>query len=557
MSSIAAKSAPTTFRLHTPVPRAGDPHRLNLFPGRALSQHAFTQLQGYLDERIAPLLASLGPGIVEGLDATTLDATPDGPGPDSRVHVQPGLAVGAEGKLVRLFSALDLAWPDLVELAERDQDGPLRDGLYFLTLRSAVESIDNGEDRPAASRDEPDPTRERRLETVALASLQHVSSAARLLAMPRTRAANQVAARLLQASPFQPGTGAVPLGLFKVVGRRPVWFDGQAGRLVAEPDAAERALLAHTIGVLDDWQRAQAKAPPPAEDSVQANPASRSLAEQFGLDTLPAAGPLPATLLSEPAARQPRLNFRPDGLCIELVPVPASTVASVIAAELPRGTVDLVHGQGERLRLLLAIPDLEHRPDLLDWPQRDLALEDQLFRRTWQAQRTHAQWRQQWQALFQGLSAAQRAAWQAPNGSLPAPADPDGFRTRLVDRRRAALGTAAPLPEPYRSHLSAPHPPPQDESPPVPLPAPDGPSLFAQREALRSEIRRLESVLDRGYRLLNEVNDFLGLQRQQFDALTVTFSTLAGGVPGDGLGASLARWTTRAELVPNQQRTSP
>jgi hypothetical protein len=82
------------------------------------------------------------------------------------------------------------------------------------------------------------------------------------------------------------------------------------------------------------------------------------------------------------------------------------------------------------------------------------------------------------------------------------------------------------------------------------LPERPGPSLFARREALRDEIRRLESVLDRGYRLLNEVNDFLGLQRQQFDALTVTFSTLAGGIPGDGLGANLARWTTKAELMP-------
>lgn len=552
MSPIPVKTDPITFRLHTPVPRAGDPRRLHLFPGRALAEREFALLQTYLDERIAPLLACLGCGIVEGLAATL-----DGAGPDSRVRLQPGLAVAAEGQLVRLFSPLDLAWPALAELAERDQDGPLRDGLYFLTLRSAVESIDNGEDRPAASRDEPDPTRERRLETVALASLQHVSSAARLLAMPRTRAANQVAARLLQAPPFRPGTGAVPLGLFKVVERRPVWFDGQAGRLMAEPDAAARALLAHTIGVLDDWQRALAEAPPPAEDSVQADPASRSLAEQFGLDTLPAAGPLPATLLSQPAARRPALQFRPDGLQIELAPVPASTVESVIAAELSRGTLDLVNGQGERMRLLLAIPDLDHRPDLLDWPQRDRSLEDALFRRAWAARSSHWRWQDQWQALFQGLTPEQRAAWHAPAGDRAVPIDPDTFRATLVRRRRASLPPAAELPEPYLSHLGEPHPPPDDATPPQPPPERTGPGLFARREALRAEIRRLESVLDRGYRLLDEVGDFLGLQRQQFDALTVSFSTLAGGVPGDGLGAGLVRWTTKAELMPAQQAATP
>ena len=60
-----------------------------------------------------------------------------------------------------------------------------------------------------------------------------------------------------------------------------------------------------------------------------------------------------------------------------------------------------------------------------------------------------------------------------------------------------------------------------------------------------------------GGRLLEEVGDFLGLQRQQLDALTVSFSTLAGGVPGDGLGSQLVRWTAKANFVPKPPTENP
>ncbi|NMG27655.1 hypothetical protein [Aromatoleum evansii] len=554
---------PVEIRLHDPEKRADDPRRLNLFPGRALGEREFERLQAYVDDRIAPLLASLEPGIVEGLPCAFL-----GSGADTRVRVQPGLAVGAAGQLIRLFYPLDQAWTDLAAQAERDQDAPLRDGLFLVTLRSAVEPIDDPTDQEPCTRTEPDPLRERRIETVCLLGLQRIAGSPRLMAMPQRQAANRIGARLLRESPFREDSGAVPLGLVKVVGKLPVWFDPLAGRLLAEPDAAAHTLLAHTVAALESWQR-EHRDPLP-------NVPTQTLSELLGLDYLPAAGPLPAALLRNPAGKTPTLAFLPADLQVELAPVPANTIEGVVADELARGTVDLIHGLGERIRLLLAIPDLDYRRDLFDLPQRDTRLEDELFRRAEAATRAYQMWKKQWFALFHGLSAQQLQALRAPALITTPPPDPDQYRTRLVVNRARTLPViAAPLllthalvthvdavanrselPEPYASHVAEPHPAPEDYEQ-IPDEQPAGNGLLREREDLRADIRHLEAALDKSFRLLEEVNDFLGLQRQQLDALTVSFSALAGGVPGDGLGAKLVRWTTKANFVPKATTENP
>jgi len=550
LSSLALlPRVPVAIRLHEPEKRADDPRRLNLFPGRALGEREFERLQAYVDDRVAPLLASLAPGIVEGLPCEFF-----GSGADTRVRVQPGLAVGAAGQLIRLFYPLDQAWTDLAAQAERDQDAPLRDGLFLVTLRSAVEPIDDPTDMEPCTRTEPDPLRERRIETVCLLGLQRIAGSPRLMAMPQQRAANRIGARLLRESllhesPLRADSGAVPLGLVKVVGKLPVWFDPRAGRLLAEPDAAAHTLLAHTVAALDAWQRDNA-APLPVVPT-------RTLPELLGLDFLPAAGPLPAALLRDPAGKTPTLAFLPADLQVELAPVPADTIEGVVADELSRGTVDLIHGLGERIRLLLAIPDLDYRRDLFDLPQRDLRLEDELFRRGQAAGQSWQDWKLQWQKLFKDLTPKELAALRAPLPRVMAPRDPDLYRDDLVAARRATLESSdSPLPEPYASHLAERQPPPPDYTPVEDSSFTD-PGLFRQREDLRTDIRRLEGALDKSFRLLDEVNDFLGLQRQQLDALTVSFSTLAGGIPGDGLGAKLVRWTTKAQFTPKIVTDTP
>ena len=66
--------------------------------------------------------------------------------------------------------------------------------------------------------------------------LQRIAGSPRLMAMAQARAANRISVRLLRESPFHADSGAVPLGLVKIVGKLPVWFDARAGRLLAEPD---------------------------------------------------------------------------------------------------------------------------------------------------------------------------------------------------------------------------------------------------------------------------------------------------------------------------------
>lgn len=528
------------IRISDPKVGPDEPRRLNLTPGRHLSEREFELLQAYVDDRITPLVTGLPPGIVSGLELRG-----EGSGSNTFLHIQPGVAVGKGGSLIRLLYPLKQAWPGFAQLVERQQDSALRDGLYFLTLRSVVEEIDDRAAQQPCTRTEPDPTRERRLETVIRPGLQFISANPRLLGMSQARAANRICKRFLDESPHD-ASGAVPLALLKIVKGNPEWIDTVAGRYLSEPDAPYRTLLAHTLAQLELWM----------EQKNQGD-ANTPLAALLGIDYLPAAGPLPGTLLKNPAGASPVPAFQPADLQIELAPVPASTVGGVIDRELPRGSIDLVHGLGDRIRLLLAIPDLDYRPALMDLPQRDTALEDQLFQREEAAAKAWSDWWQQWQLLFGGLTKEQCLLNSAPQyklGLLPAtesrPRDPGLYRDHLVVGRIEALEKdKLPRPEPYASHLLAPHPAPQAYQKIGNPAAPSG-QLILQRDALRAAIEEQKTVLDESYRLLNEMNDYLNLQRQQLDSLTLSFSALAGGVPGDGSGSSMMRWSGEVAFDP-------
>ena len=122
-------------------------------------------------------------------------------------------------------------------------------------------------------------------------------------------------------------------------------------------------------------------------------------------------------------------------------------------------------------------------------------------------------------------------------------------RPRDADKYRDALAAATPNDEPYASHLLNEHPTPAGYER---IKNPDAPAerLWMQREQTRDNIKKLEQELDESYRLLNEMNDYLNLQRQHLDSLTVSFSTLAGGVAGDGSGNTMMRWSNEAAFDP-------
>ena len=519
------------IRITTPQAGPDEPRRLSSFPGRYLSEREFELLQAYVDDRITPLVSGLPTGIVSGLEVRT-----EGSGSLTVFTIQPGVAVGAAGRLLRLFYPLKQEWPAFAELMERQLDGTLRDGIYLLTLHAVVEEIDKNSDQVPCTRTELDPLRQRRLETVILPNLQFISANPRLLAMSQARAANRVCVRFLSESPHAANTGAVPVALIKVINKTPAWIDTVAGRYLSEPESSYRTFLAHQIGLLEQW----------LEKGNQGN-ASASLATLLGVDYLPAAGPLPPMLLKNAASKTPTLMFQPADLQVELAPVPASTIGAVIDRELPRGSVNLIHGLGDRIRLLLAIPDLDYHPQLLDLPQRDTALEDELFQREIAAAQAWKAWWLQWQLLFGGLDTEQLTLAQAPT-LVVRPRDPALFRNDLVELRRKQLGDTTPLPEPYGSHLLSPHA--AINYTPVANPTAAAEQLLLQREGIYNDIATLEQDLDESYRLLNELNDYLNLQRQQLDSLTVSFSALAGGVAGDGAGSSMMRWNGAVAFDP-------
>lgn len=546
------------------VKPAGDaPRRLNVFAGRHLGERDFDLLQAYADDRLAPFLTHLSPGIVAGLEAG-LEYDPAVPGAKGRhrLHVRPGNAIGGDGRPLRLHYRLDMVWPELVGYVKREHDlkeaDRLPDGLYFLHLDRAVEMADAvadaESDQAACRRAEADPLRDRRLETVALLSLRLITGDAALLALPQARAANRLCARFLTESPFDTINGGVPLALLKIVADAPVWFDPLAGRFAARADAPHRTFLAHGQRVLEQFSRDLAAAGKLPDDKVP-------LAQQLGLDYLPAAGPLPAELLRieaviEPAVEQPGLAFAPLDLQVDLMPVPAATVPAVVARELPRGWVDLAHPRGDRIRLLLAVDDPNYRPNLLDLPRPDAQLESEILERGKTAIQAWNEWKKQWLALYQGLTDQQKKELAAPalptkggvssEGDFIASLTARASMGEIVKQREDALKGAS-LPHPYSDWKASPRPPGFQNAELI-SGGPDG--LYKQRADLETEIDALEGELEENFALINLLNDFLGLQRQHLDAITVSFSSLAGGVPGDGSGMNLMRWAKYADFQP-------
>jgi len=518
--------------IHISEPTSGDDSakRLNTFAGRHLSEQEFEMLQAYVDDRIRPLATTLPNGIFSGLELRV-----GGTGSDTHLRIEAGLALTG-GQMIRLYYPMTVPWTDLVEQVEESQDKTLRNGIYLITVRTAVESVDYGDDVPPCTRMEEDPLRDKRIETVVFAGLQFVSANPRLLAMPQSRTANRACVRFLKESPFDIVAGSAPIGLVKVIDGLPEWIDATAGRYVATENSPYHTLLAHSVAVMEAWSRAHDDA-----DSAQ------SLLAQLQLDFLPAAGVLPELFLQNVAANPPTLGFAPYDLQMELTATPASTIEDVIQRELPRGTIDLVHGLNDRMRLLLAIDDQQYRHDLMDLPQRDIKLEEEFYQRRQQAQQAWYAWMAQWLLLYESLTAAELEELKAPI-AVTATITAATYRNALVQLRRDQMvDDDAALPEPYISHLNAPYAFAAESSK---SPTYSEAGLYAQLATLKSEIDALEDSLDESFKLINELDDLLILQRQGRDNISLSFSNLAGGMAGDGSGKKLMRWNKNAIFIP-------
>ncbi len=535
MNPALPRPDPTPIALHKPRARPRDPRRPHLFAGRALGETELEQLQAFGEQRIAPLLAALGPGIVQGLDLAV-----EGAGAALRARVGPGVGVAGDGSPVRVDGELAFDWPALRRQAERAAGGALVDGLYLLTLGSAIESREEAPPGEAAARREADPLRESRFVAVTRPGLRLADASPRWADFEPARAANRVLARAVEKGFSQGSEPDVAIGLLCLAGGVPAWVDTRAARWRVAPDAAALALLDHTLAVLASL---------PA-DELPAQP----LRQRLGLDFLPAALPLPAApLLPRPWERVPVLGFAPEAMAVELATVPASTVGGLVDVEARRAPIDLRAGRAERIRLLLAIDDADWRRDLLDWPARDTRLEERL-QALGLAARADFQARQAaWGSLFAGTDeAALKAARAAPDLQGAQPPEAASVRDALVERRRARLrldpatGEREPLPSPWIDHALAPHP----LAPTQPAPAAQrNPSVLRDLLDARAEADKLRRWLATSFELLDEIDEFIGLQRTQADAVTAAFSALSGGLPGDGSGATPLRWASQARFA--------
>jgi hypothetical protein len=556
----------TTIRLTAPVAMSEFLVRPRLVPGRHLGEDEFDRLQAYADARLAPLTATMPPGILHGLGCEP-GVEPARPG--SRVLVEPGLAVAGDGQLVGLFIAAQATWAALLTDWLRVQRTDDASGVYYLTLQRGVGVIDAGVPPAPCQRAEPDPRRDLRREVLGRLVLRRLALRADgLAAMTPAQVQNQVAALHVDGAFLHGFGGAVPLALLAVSvrpGSAPIaeldpalvdarfrvdWCSPAAGRYLAVPHAGQRVLFEQ---VQEAWRAALTAAMAPA----MAGPdLATALEATLRLDFLPAAGVLPLALLEQADQPTPRLRWLPRHLAVDMVPVPEEAVLELLERHLPRRPLDLRRPAGDAIRLLLAVNEPDYRPDLLDFPAIDAQLVSDLYRTHLRAYQAWHGWRIGYDLLYavteaDNLSPTALRALALPP-VLSQPPRPGDIYAALIATARVELPLidGAP-PHPYDDGIPA---APafytgwlrDGVPPPVPVPTADGLVLRYRVEQL--ELERLDQRIRALRARLEKHRDYLLLQRQQLDAQTVSLTALGGGVAGDGSGLQMARWLPFTKL---------
>lgn len=577
----------TTIRLHPPVPMSPRLERLRLFPGRHLGEDELDRMQAYADERLAPLLSTIRPGIVRGLG---LDLPASGPGdigvPGEGLAVRPGLAVAADGRPVGLFYEIRATWQALVDAWLQESRAMDAAGVYYLILRRGTGVVDADIGIDPCRRAEADPLRDTRLETLGTLALRALALAPEAIAtLTPAQIANRVAALNADGAFLTDLGQAVPLALLAVSRVEPPpegdafayrvdWVSQAAGRYLSVPDSGYQVLLAQ---VQEAFQDALVEA-----DSMAGAPgAPESLAERLEqalrLDYLPAAGVLPSVLLRDPDGRRPGIPWLPAHLGVDMVPVPEESVPELIERHLPRRPVSLAGATGERLRLLLAVNEPDYRPDLLDFPEIDTALTSDLYRYYIRAYQAWVDWRREFDGLYGLLGTDLMTPDQVRALALPAPKAPPElpahFYARFITDAVAALPQVdGQAPDPYGQYpicppappsfytdwAAQPVPPCEDGPPqPPPVPAPTDDGLVIRYRLTQLEMEGLDSRIRVLRGRVEKTRDYLLLQRQQLDSQTISLAALGGGVAGDGSGLQVARWLPFTQLKLASQPAAP
>lgn len=546
--------------LHNPVSSSRQLQRVHMFPGRHLGEEEFDREQAYADARLATLLHGKTAGIVHGLD---LQFGPNGinePG----FSVSAGLALAGNGQALALYYPLRAEWRDLIDIFLDNTKASNAVGVYYLMLVRADRRIDGSNIDPC-ERTELDPTRDTQRVLAGSLSLQRLTfSESATVNLPREQIENWIAADRVDAGFMGKLGNAVPLAVVAII-RDPVlpqdhphpyrlhWLSQEAGRYEALPDSGYRVLVNQAGSAM---RRVMQQAVQPENSAI---PLAQFLRDNLHLDFLPAAGQLPLSWLQDPASTTPHLLWMPPHLGIDMVPVPEEAVPELLNRHIARRVIDLRQPAGDKIRLLLAVNEPDYRNNLLDIPQTDSKLENDIFHFHMRAYGAWYQWRQQFDALYyiKPSNSPVLDPDQFKNLDLPkpdaAPVLPLSIFEKLIARadkeqqdpenpgRPYPYSKGLPaLPVFYNNWLI-------NGNPPV-LPVPQDDGLVVQYAIALVELEAIENQIRAIRSRVEKTRDFLLLQRQQLDTQTVALAALAGGVAGDGTGLQVARWLPYASL---------
>lgn len=574
----------TLILLHKPVPATpadADPalaqrrfERVHMFPGRALGEDEFDREQEYADLRLASLLRGRPAGIVRGLEVNLGPAGVDA----TSFSVSAGLALDGRGRALSLYYPLRVDWQDLISNWRTTNALADASGIFYLLLQRGERTVDAGNADPC-QRLELDPSRDSRLEVAGSLVLQRLNLAADALSRPREQVENWVAADRVDSRFLKDLGYAVPLALVAIEptppadrvdgdsGFRPKWLSQETGRYEAVRNNGYRVLLNQTSAALRRIM--QAAAPQMSNDAFNL-PAW--LAANLHLDFLPATGQLPLDWLVNPASATPSLLWLPAHLGIDMVPVPEEAISELLSRHIARRVIDLRQPAGDKIRLLLAVNEPDYRANLLDIPQTDARLEQDLYRFHMRAHNAWIQWKTQFDKLYfiepsdelplsdAALASLERAVLDPAQFKKvlglprpePVPTRPAAVFQAIIARADAELDPGdndlpypfskgvPPAPAFYTGWLVGGQPPAE------PTPSEDG--LVVQYAVALVDLEAIENQIRAQRSRVEKTRDLLLVMRQQLDSQTVALAALAGGVAGDGSGLQVARWLPYANL---------
>ena len=421
------------IHLAAPTPAGLDAARLDYSVGRSLTAADFGLQKRYVDARLLGLTPA-ATGVITGLGISPprFDS-PNGATGLTSLTIGTGSGLGADGRLVRVTTPITLLWADLVK-AVTDGATTLANGFYFLLVRTAIFDGLEGPPPDPSQRTDPDPLLDIREDSfvepwlsTSVGALPAARTPAGLALAVNTLVGGLTQERLVAAI----GNG-IPLALVLVLNNQAIMLSQAAGRLPATPTALNGLLLA---------QVREAFAMALAESG--ANPASAGwqTATRARFSFLPGAGELPLGLLLSPETVTANCPFFPPGVGVNLQAIRASQAPHLLQQALGRSPLNLTTSTAQAVTLALAIPDAAWTPALLDIPRGDPVLAADLHFAYARARAAQIVAREQWIALYGGMTAVVAAQPQAV-GFLT---DADAAARNLTYLLRAATLNAAEL----------------------------------------------------------------------------------------------------------------